>query len=155
MLLGNTAAVEEALVCTHVHPEGVDGAFVLAAAVAALAQARARMPTIAAAAADQSAQLLALLQSKARTDAMKQKLGILVAEMGAYNNLGRPRPYDHQRVLLSVSEPFQIRAVDAVCCVLWILCTHWEVRLLPGADAISYLWNRCLIHVTSSGPPSW
>lgn len=34
-------AVQDALLCTHVHPEGIEGAFILAAAVAALCRATA------------------------------------------------------------------------------------------------------------------
>ena len=63
---------------------------------------------------------------------MQQKLGILVAELEEYNKQGRPQQYDHERVLRMVADDFQIRAVDAVSCALWMLCTHWQVGSHEG-----------------------
>ncbi|KAK9824227.1 hypothetical protein WJX72_008668 [[Myrmecia] bisecta] len=134
-------AVREALLCTHVHPEGVDGAFIQAAAVAALA----RSTPAGSGPAGSPAALLTLLTPLANTKSMRDKLLHLADSLP---HASSPRQagnwegitdspdwqFDNQ-VLNAIAAPFQIPATEAVGCALWAVCRHWNdpVGCIVGA----------------------
>jgi poly(ADP-ribose) glycohydrolase ARH3 len=103
-------AVELALLCTHVHPEAVDGAFIQAKAVSDLAR-------IVDPASFDVAGFLLVLQSVAETAVLREKLGIVIqAHLGDWQD---------EKLLTAVCTPneygeaFQIHAAEAVACALW------------------------------------
>ena len=103
-------AVGSALLCTHVHPDAVDGAFIQAKAVAALAL------TSAATSLD-VARFLTDLHSRAASPALVQRLGIVIEACA--------RGWSDERLLSAVCTPneygaqFQIHAAEAVACAIW------------------------------------
>jgi poly(ADP-ribose) glycohydrolase ARH3 len=103
-------AVQLALLCTHVHPDAVDGAFVQAKAVSELTRT-----------ADPAgldvARFLSGLQSRAESAVVREKLGIVIrAHLGDWRD---------EELLSAVCTPneygeqFQIHAAEAVACALW------------------------------------
>lgn len=106
-------AVSEALLPTHVHPEGIDGAFIQAKAVGVL--------SLTTAAYFDPSTLLAKLHTLAETEVMRSKLEIVQARLTA-------RP-DHILNLLCTpinGEVFQIHAAEAVSCALWCLAKYYK-----------------------------
>lgn len=99
-------AVEAALLCTHVHPEGIDGAWIQAKAVALLSQT----PT----SGFNPGELLSLLRQRSRTDALRKRLEMLEAALrhGASDEV----------VIDQVGNG--IRASEAVAAALWALVRH-------------------------------
>jgi poly(ADP-ribose) glycohydrolase ARH3 len=111
-------AVEMALLCTHVHPDAVDGAFVQAKAVSELA--RCGDP-----AGFDVARFLSSLQSMAESALLREKLGILLR--------AGLQDWQDEEVLSAVRSPneygeqFQIHAAEAVACALWAFaCSPYE-----------------------------
>jgi len=132
------AAVEAALLCTHVHPDGVDGAAAQAHAVAALSLS---VPSGAGPAGSPGAllQLLALVTRK--NTAMHRKLldlkealfradGAEDRPSGASNwegDVASPLWKADLEVLQGVATMAnQAHACEAVACALWALCRHWH-----------------------------
>jgi poly(ADP-ribose) glycohydrolase ARH3 len=103
-------AVRLALLCTHVHPDAVDGAFVQAKAVSELARASPRPEW-------NVAPFLSGLQSKAEREVVRKKLEIVIG--------ARSAGWTDEQVLSAVCTPneygeqFQIHAAEAVACALW------------------------------------
>jgi ADP-ribosylglycohydrolase len=102
-------AVRLALLCTHVHPDAVDGAFVQAQAVALLANTEdARTWTF--------ARVLPDLQAAAQGRVLKSKLAIVGQALA--------ESWDDEALLSAVCTPnqfgqqFQIHAAEAVCCAI-------------------------------------
>jgi poly(ADP-ribose) glycohydrolase ARH3 len=103
-------AVESALLCTHVHPDAVDGAFIQAKAICELARTAnpARLDV---------GRLLSGLQSVAQRDVVREKLGIVISALS--------QNWSDEKLLTSVCTPneygqqFQIHAAEAVACALW------------------------------------
>jgi poly(ADP-ribose) glycohydrolase ARH3 len=104
-------AVTAALLCTHVHPDAVDGAFVQAKAVSELARRS-----------DASGfdvtRFLSDLQACAESAVVKEKLGIVIeahahhwSDDEVLSAVCTPNPYGKQ---------FQIHAADAVACAFWV-----------------------------------
>mmetsp|Transcript_6493 Transcript_6493/g.24137 ORF Transcript_6493/g.24137 Transcript_6493/m.24137 type:complete len:664 (-) Transcript_6493:21-2012(-) len=109
------AATEAALLCTHVHPEAIDAAFIQAAAISLCLndkQTADDRPALS------SRQLIQKLASLARTEEMRTRLLVIDNAMQA--------SMSEMEVLPHISEPFQIRAVDAVACVLLAVCYHFD-----------------------------
>ena len=111
-------AVKAALLCTHVHPDAVDGAFIQAKAVAHLARSNAA-PGIDVAA------FLSDLRSRATRAVVGTKLDIVMK--------AHARGWSDDELLASICTPneygeqFQIHAAEAVACGLWAFaCCHGE-----------------------------
>lgn len=110
-------AVEMALLCTHVHPEAVDGAFIQAKAISELCRWN-----------DSShvrvSKLLVHLESIARTDPMRLGLRLILE--------GMARGWSDEEFLERVCTPsefgeqFQIHAAEAVACALWAFANEWS-----------------------------
>jgi poly(ADP-ribose) glycohydrolase ARH3 len=110
-------AVEVALLCTHVHPEAVDGAFIQAKAISELCRwndaSDARIT-----------ELLACLQSLARTEPMRLRIGLILE--------GMAQRWSDEKFLAMVCTPnefgeqFQIHAAQAVACALWSFANEWN-----------------------------
>jgi poly(ADP-ribose) glycohydrolase ARH3 len=103
-------AVELALLCTHVHPDAVDGAFIQAKAVSELAR------RVDPAGLDVT-RFLSSLQSMAESTVLREKLGIVLQ--------AHLRGWRDDELLSAVCTPneygeqFQIHAAEAVACALW------------------------------------
>ena len=110
-------AVELALLCTHVHPEAVDGAFIQAKTISELCRwkdvSEARV-----------SELLAQLQSLARTEPMRLRMGLILE--------GMTQGWSDEEFLDKVCTPnefgeqFQIHAAEAVACALWAFANEWN-----------------------------
>lgn len=171
-------AVQDALLCTHVHPEGIEGAFILAAAVAALCRATADQ----AGPGSSPKALLSHLQKLSTMPAMQDKLQIL---SDALANAPQPQPgscfdgsnwegdinseawqYDCEVLKRAGVAAFQIRAVDAAVAALWAFCRHWQdpkaaiiaaVRGGGDADTIAAMAGALsgALHGTNWIPQHW
>jgi poly(ADP-ribose) glycohydrolase ARH3 len=103
-------AVRLALLCTHVHPDAVDGAFIQAKAVSELARANPSSEW-------NVTQFLSAMQGRAERDVVKKKLEIVIQARGA--------GWTEEKMLSVVCTPneygeqFQIHAAEAVACALW------------------------------------
>lgn len=103
-------AVELALLCTHVHPDAVDGAFIQAKAVSELA--RTANPS-----GFDVARFLSSLISITQSRVLREKLGVVLR--------AHLQDWRDEEVLSAVCAPnkygaqFQIHAAEAVACALW------------------------------------
>jgi poly(ADP-ribose) glycohydrolase ARH3 len=110
-------AVSVALLCTHVHPDAVDGAFAQAKTVAQLAKTE--HPD-----SFDAGILLAELKAASETRILKEKLVVVETALGS--------AWAEERLLASICTPneygeqFQIHAGEAVCCALWAFLRHWR-----------------------------
>jgi poly(ADP-ribose) glycohydrolase ARH3 len=111
-------AVEMALLCTHVHPEAVDGAFIQAKAISELCRWGDAFAAV------QVDELLILLEAMARTAPMRLRLGLI--------REGLMRGWSDEKFLDMVCTPnefgeqFQIHAAEAVACALWAFANDWR-----------------------------
>jgi poly(ADP-ribose) glycohydrolase ARH3 len=150
-------AVELALLCTHVHPDAVDGAFIQAKAVSELA--RTEDP-----AGWDAARFLSGLQSRAEGTVLREKLGIVLQ--------AHLRSWRDEELLSAVCTPneygeqFQIHAGDAVACALWAFacsphqpeeCLIRAVCLGGDTDTIGTMAGALAgaLHGTSWMPCRW
>jgi poly(ADP-ribose) glycohydrolase ARH3 len=123
-------AVRLALLCTHVHPDAVDGAFTQAKAVGELVRCDARAGL-------DPGKLLAGLRAAAQGEAMRSRLET-VQEAWAER-------WSDEELLAAVCTPneygeqFQIHAAEAVACALWALACC-------PADP-----EACIIHAVALG----
>ena len=110
-------AVRLALLCTHVHPDAVDGAFAQAKAVAELAMTEDLNGF-------DGETLLSELQSTAQGHVLSDKLGLVETALA--------NAWPEERLLASVCTPneygaqFQIHAAEAVCCALWAFLRYFR-----------------------------
>lgn len=110
-------AVEAALLCTHVHPEAVDGAFIQAKAISELSRWTDSSDT-------RVFELLVHLESIARTEPMRLRIGLILE--------GMAREWSDEKFLDMVCTPnefgeqFQIHAAEAVACALWAFVNEWS-----------------------------
>lgn len=102
-------AVEDAIVCTHVHPEAIDGAFVQSLAVAKLATT-ADVPSL------RATRLLRDLRDHARTGVMQEKLTAITESLDT--------DVSDEEVVGEVGNG--LRASDAVACALWAVARYWK-----------------------------
>lgn len=142
-------AVQAALMCTHTHPLGVEGALAQALAVAELS--RMQFPTPAAAAGDAAAAragalaLLRTLQSKLPgSEEMAGKLQLLQEALqqapadspasSSWQQYLQSSGWQHELATAAAVAPgFQIKATDAVAAALWAVARHWG----SPADALT------------------
>eukprot|EP00697_Spironema_sp_BW2_P015361 gnl/Spiro4/6173_TR3172_c0_g1_i1.p1 gnl/Spiro4/6173_TR3172_c0_g1~~gnl/Spiro4/6173_TR3172_c0_g1_i1.p1 ORF type:complete len:410 (-),score=86.90 gnl/Spiro4/6173_TR3172_c0_g1_i1:62-1246(-) len=105
------AAVADAIVSTHVHPEAIDGAVVQAAAVryCALQADPCAFDKVA---------FLAEMRSWSQTPALIERLDELCAQVGSASC-----PEDGA-LLSRLVAPFQVKAVDAVTVMCWMVAQH-------------------------------
>jgi poly(ADP-ribose) glycohydrolase ARH3 len=111
-------AVKSALLCTHVHPEAIEGAFIQARAVSELVR-------LSDPAGLDVATFLSDLHSRTTLEVMRRKLEIVMH--------AHAKQWSDDAVIASVCTPnefgeqFQIHAADAVACALWAFaCCHGE-----------------------------
>ena len=110
------AAVEAALLCTHVHPDAVDGATIQALAVAELCRAPAFS-------AEDVGRLLARLRDASVTDSLRRRMDVVIR--------GLREGWTDEALLEGVCTPnafgrqFQIHAAEAAACALWAFATSW------------------------------
>jgi poly(ADP-ribose) glycohydrolase ARH3 len=110
-------AVELALLCTHVHPDGVDGAVVQARAVSELARTGNHAGL-------DVASFLSGLFSVAQSAAVRERLATVIK--------AHAHDWSDEQLLACVCTPneygeqFQIHAAEAVACALWAFtsCPH-------------------------------
>lgn len=102
-------AVEDAIVCTHVHPEAIDGAFVQALAVAKLA-------TTPDGGSLHAPDLLRDLRDRARSGMMQEKLSVVIEALGTDGS--------DDEVVGAVGNG--LHASEAVACALWALARYGQ-----------------------------
>ena len=150
-------AVEVALLCTHVHPEAVDGAFIQAKAISELCRwndaSDARVT-----------ELLAFLHSLARTDPMRLRIDLILK--------GMKQGWSDEQFLALVCTPneygeqFQIHAAEAVACALWAFANEWHqpeqcviraVMLGGDTDTVGAMTGALVgaLHSVDSIPKRW
>lgn len=109
-------AVKQATLSSHVHPEAVDGSFLVAKAIAILCQKNAS---------DLSPiEFLKQMKECALTEVMKKQIDILLE-----TDFDLPPICDSQLVV-RLGDLFQIRAVEAVPCALWVIQLHFSIQFL-------------------------
>jgi poly(ADP-ribose) glycohydrolase ARH3 len=150
-------AVKAALLCTHVHPDAVDGAFVQARAVSELAR-------LGSAAGWEVTEFLSDLRSRAERTVVKEKLRIVIevrtrngSDDDLLSSVCTPNPYGKQ---------FQIHAAEAVACALWAFacsphepeeCIIRAVGLGGDTDTVATMAGALAgaLHGTSWIPRRW
>jgi poly(ADP-ribose) glycohydrolase ARH3 len=150
-------AVKAALLCTHVHPDAVDGAFIQARAVSELAR-------LSDAAGLDVTEFLSDLRSRARSAVVKEKLGIVLearvhdwSDDDLLSSVCTPNPYGKQ---------FQIHAAEAAACALWAFagsphdpeeCIIRAVGLGGDTDTVATMAGALAgaLHGTSWIPRRW
>lgn len=149
-------AVRCALLCTHVHPEAVDGALIQALAVA-------RLSTTVDASSLEENHFLTSLHATAQTPSLRDKLAVILD--------ASPSTPD-ETILAAVCTPsefgeqFQIRATEAVTCALWAFIRNWPdpeeclvraVGLGGDTDTVAALAGALVgaLHGTSWIPLRW
>jgi len=110
-------AVEMALLCTHVHPEAVDGAFIQAKTISELCRWNAASDA-------RVIELLVHLQSIACTDPMRLRMGLILEGMA--RGWSDEKFLDMVCTLNEFGEQFQIHAAEAVACALWAFANEWS-----------------------------
>ncbi|KAL3156858.1 hypothetical protein ABBQ38_001127 [Trebouxia sp. C0009 RCD-2024] len=175
-------AVADALLCTHVHPEGIEGAFMQAAAVAALSNTPTPDGASGTAGCGSPKGLLQHLKSLSQVPAMQDKLQVLSdalpdASQAEGSSLidgsnwegdadSKAWQYDCEVLGKAGVTGFQIRAMDAAVCALWALCRHWHdpqaviiaaVRGGGDADTIAAMAGALggALHGTQWIPEQW
>ena len=150
-------AVEMALLCTHVHPEAVDGAFIQAKAISELCRWKTASNR-------QVSELLVHLQSLAGTDPMRLRMDFILE--------GLARGWSDEKFLAMVCMPnefgeqFQIHAAEAVACALWAFANEWHhpemcviraVMLGGDADTVGAMAGALAgaLHGTDWVPNRW
>ncbi|KAF6259861.1 ADP-ribosylation/Crystallin J1 [Scenedesmus sp. NREL 46B-D3] len=172
-------AVEAALLCTHVHPLGVEGAVAQALAVAELS--RTQPPVVQAAADAPNAAGLSLLRSLQEqlpgSEEMASKLQVLEQALqqappdspafsGWRQYLQSPGWQHEVAVAGAVAPGFQIKATDAVAAALWAVVRHWRspadalvaaVHYGGDTDTIACMAGAMMgaLHGTSWLPQAW
>ncbi len=101
--------VEDAVLCTHVHPDGVDGAYVQARAIAELVKTRE------ASSFDPRA-MLSMLATSSQTEIMSEKLKLLANMLEA----GAP----DEEVIAATGNG--VRASEAVPAAIWAFVRYWD-----------------------------
>ncbi|CAF1069361.1 unnamed protein product [Adineta ricciae] len=115
-------AVQMAIISSHVHPNGIDGAFVLAKAIILAL----RCPSIDAFVPDQ---FLNVLHKTARTKAMKDQMKKLLNFYSMKHKVdsgGAKHEITDIDVVKALGDTFQIKAIEAVPCALWIICDSYQ-----------------------------
>ncbi|KAL3132646.1 hypothetical protein ABBQ32_009169 [Trebouxia sp. C0010 RCD-2024] len=175
-------AVADALLCTHVHPEGIEGAYMQAAAVAALSNTPTPDGASGTAGCGSPQALLQHLKSLSQMPAMQDKLQVLSdalpdapeAQAGSLidgsnwegDAASKAWQYDCEVLRKAGVTGFQIRAMDAAVCALWALCRHWHdpkatiigaVRGGGDADTIAAMAGALggALHGTQWIPEQW
>eukprot|EP01026_Neomeris_dumetosa_P037055 TRINITY_DN3001_c0_g1_i1.p1 TRINITY_DN3001_c0_g1~~TRINITY_DN3001_c0_g1_i1.p1 ORF type:complete len:372 (+),score=41.23 TRINITY_DN3001_c0_g1_i1:67-1182(+) len=136
-------AVINALYCTHVHPFGIDGAYLQALVVQQLC--RQEIGSL--------FKLVEFLRNSVKTKEMQQKIDTILRslkELHRTKSLKVPMGYvwegdanDTQwqfdiQVLQQITESFQIRATDAAATALYAFCRHYNDPLGAVKGVISH-----------------
>ncbi|CAF2577878.1 unnamed protein product [Rotaria sp. Silwood2] len=114
-------AVRMSIISSHVHPEGIDGALVLAKAIILALHCESID-------AFDPSQFLNVLQSTARTNGMQNQITKLIAlydKQYGTTGVSRTKRTDYEVVRL-FGNSFQIKAIEAIPCALWIVCTSYR-----------------------------
>lgn len=116
-------AVRMAIISSHVHPESIDGAFVLAKAVIFAVRCES---------VDQfdSLQFLHTLHSTAKTRGMRNQIKKLIENYQSRVSTTIPSLVDLLKkdvdMVRVFGHLFQIKAIEAIPCVLWIVSTGYQ-----------------------------
>ncbi|CAF4068847.1 unnamed protein product [Rotaria magnacalcarata] len=103
-------AVRMSIISSHVHPEGIDGAFVLAKAII-LALRCESIDTF------DTSGYLNTLQSTARTTSMQNQIKKLIKFYMDQADID---------IVRALGNTFQLKAIEAVPCALWVVCTGYR-----------------------------
>ncbi|CAF2066890.1 unnamed protein product [Rotaria magnacalcarata] len=115
-------AVRMSIISSHVHPEGIDGAFVLAKAII-LALRCESIDTF------DTSGYLNTLQSTARTTSMQNQIKKLIKfYMDQYgtNSASSQKKKADIDIVRALGNTFQLKAIEAVPCALWVVCTGYR-----------------------------
>eukprot|EP01099_Mayorella_cantabrigiensis_P003459 TRINITY_DN2658_c0_g4_i3.p1 TRINITY_DN2658_c0_g4~~TRINITY_DN2658_c0_g4_i3.p1 ORF type:complete len:354 (-),score=72.55 TRINITY_DN2658_c0_g4_i3:366-1427(-) len=109
-------AVRQAIISTHVHPQAVDAAFLVAKTISMFLKMEPDQV--------RPERLLLELHSKSRDEEMKKKLWKLISRLRLEKE-GKVEQ-EEEAFLLEVGGTFQIRATQAVACALWAVVKCWD-----------------------------
>jgi poly(ADP-ribose) glycohydrolase ARH3 len=129
-------AVKNALLCTHVHPDAIDGAYIQALAVSLLYNTKLEC--------FDTNSFLEKLEESSTSDLkfkiwyIKNKLHSVSRVSDWTSYLNGPEWQQEIEIRNTVSERFQIKATDAVACSLLAFCTHWEQPEAAVIAAVHY-----------------
>jgi len=149
-------AVQCALIATHVHPEAVDSAFVIAKLVAVVV----KLDNV-----ENFSMLETVKNMKnlVKTDGMRKNIEYILGEAEQIDNKIKVSDRD---VLIKITVDFQSKGIEAVACVLWCLINYWKnpedciikcVELGGDTDTIACMAGYVLgsIHGYSWIPKRW
>jgi len=117
--------VRMAIISSHVHPEAIDAAFIQAYSIiwlSSLSDPSQITPL----------QFLEKLLHLSRVQSTKDKISRVIH----YFNLTE-RP-SIEKILQDLGDGFQIKAIEALACVLWGMVTHWNEPEKCMIDMVSY-----------------
>ncbi|CAF3522783.1 unnamed protein product [Rotaria socialis] len=115
-------AVRMSIISSHVHPEGIDGAFVLAKAII-LALRCESIDTF------DASGYLNTLQSTARTTSMQNQIKKLIkfyTDQYGTNSASSQKKKADIDIVRALGNTFQLKAIEAVPCALWVVCTGYR-----------------------------
>jgi poly(ADP-ribose) glycohydrolase ARH3 len=125
-------AVKDALLCTHTHPHGIEGATIQAAAISYLYKVN-------------NFDVNLFLQYLIDISSIPDKLIYIRDNLRVVDQITNMTEYlkssswDHELAIRYViSERFQIKALDAVACAILAFCTHWRDPANAVVCAIHY-----------------
>ncbi|CAF1263644.1 unnamed protein product [Rotaria sp. Silwood1] len=113
-------AVRMAIISSHVHPESIDGAFVLAKAIILALRCNSVESF-------DPLKYFRVLKTIARTRTMKNQIKLLI---GLHTAQSKKTSANIQKtdidVVQALGNTFQLKAIEAVPCALWIVCTGYR-----------------------------
>ena len=126
--------VKLAILATHVHPEAIDGAFLIAKSISYLLH-------VSKAEDFNPSEYLEMLKSSCETDAMRKRISLLQSHYGKGTfgaiYLGLEGENNNVRMESYGQMDFQIRSVVAVGCSIWAFLNSWKEPLNCVVNAIS------------------
>lgn len=130
-------AVKMAIISSHVHPQAIDGAWLIASAISKLSKVESHKDL-------QPLEFFRYIKGLSKDSVMQERLEIVEKLVTDFlNNQIQPNENVNVpsiiQIAIMLGDDFQIKAVDAVACALYCICTNWSDP------------ERCLITAVSMG----
>lgn len=112
-------ATKQAIICSHTHPEAVDGAYLVAKAISILCKLKAPQDL-------SPIEFLKLLKNQCQTQNMKKQFDVLFSYIGEDTPLPLSFPQENDiKIVNELGDSFQIKTIEAVPCSLWAVINGW------------------------------
>lgn len=108
-------ATKQAIICSHTHPEAMDGAYLVAKAISILCKLKSPQDL-------SPIEFLKLLKNQCQTQNMKKQFDVLFSYIGEDTPLPLSFPQENDiKIVNELGDSFQIKTIEAVPCSLWEL----------------------------------